>query len=530
MQNSSCQPLPEEFQGLDIHALSAMLLAERANVTALQEKLRSRDTEIDRLELLIAKLRRMTFGRSSEKLHRQIEQLEFQLEELQTDRATEEAAAPQDKRSAKDDGKKKPVRRPLPEHLTRETQTHVPEDTACPQCSGKLNYLGQDVSETLDYVPGHFKVVRHVRPKYSCACCAQIVQAPAPSRPIDRGVFAPGLLTQLIVSKYAYHLPLYRQAQMYAHDGVELEGSTMSDAVGGVSRLLAPLVDALQRYVLTPGKLHGDDVPVPVLSPGKGSTKTGRLWVYVRDNRPAGDTAAPAVWFAYSPDRKGEHPQRHLRNFAGILQADAFAGYGPLYQSGEIVEAACIAHARRKFHDLHVAHASPITTEALDRISALYVIEREVRGKPPDIRSAERQARAKPLLDAMHAWLQDALGKLSIKSETTKAIRYMLDRWPALTRYVDDGRIEIDNNIAERALRAVAVGRKNWMHCGSDAGGERAAAMYSLIGSAKLNGIDPFVYLRHVLTHIADHPINRIDELLPWNIAAAITHNSSVSA
>jgi hypothetical protein len=241
--------------------------------------------------------------------------------------------------------------------------------------------------------------------------------------------------------------------------GVELEGSTLSDAVGGVSRLLAPLINALRRYVLAPGKLHGDDIPVPVLAPGKGSTKTGRLWVYVRDNRPAGDVAAPAVWFAYSPDRKGEHPQRHLQEFTGILQADAFAGYGPLYQSGAIVEAACMAHARRKFHDLHVDHASPTTTEALERISALYGIEREVRGKPPQVRQAERQSQAKPLLKSMHSWLQEALGKLSVKSETAKAIRYMLDRWPALTRYVDDGRIEIDNNIAEQALRTVAVGR-----------------------------------------------------------------------
>jgi transposase len=243
---------------------------------------------------------------------------------------------------------------------------------------------------------------------------------------------------------------------MYAHDGVELEGATMSDAVGGVSRLLTPLVEALRRYVLTPGKLLGDYIPVPVLAPGKGSTKTGRLWVYVRDNRPAGDPAAPAVWFTYSPDRKGEHPQQHLSSFTGILQADPFAGYEPLYQSGSILEAACMAHARRKFHDLHAVHSSPTTTEALDRISALYLIEREVRGEVPQIRQAGRQLRAKPLLESMHGWLQDALTRLSAKSKTSKAIRYMLDRWQALTRYVDDGRIEIDNNIAEQALRTVA--------------------------------------------------------------------------
>lgn len=425
--------------------------------------------------MLTAKLRRMTFGRSSEKLHQQIEQLELELEDAHADRG-EQACAAMQTLTPELPGRKKPARRPLPEHLPRDIQTHTPQVQACPQCQGKLSYLGEDVSETLDYVPGHFKVIRHVRPKYSCARCSHIVQASAPSRPIERGILAPGMLAQLAVAKYAYHLPLYRQAQMYAHEGVELEGSTMSDAIGGISALLSPLVDALRRYVLAPGKLHGDDVPVPVLSPGKGSTKTGRLWVYVRDNRPAGDMAAPAVWFAYSPDRKGAHPQAHLENFTGILHADAFSGYGPLYQSGEIIEAACMAHARRKFHDLHVEHASPITTEALRRIAELYVIEGEIRGKPPNVRRAVRQEQAKLLLDAMHDWLHESLGKLSAKSETTKAIRYMLERWRALTRYVDDGRIEIDNNIAERALRTVALGRKNWLHCGSDTGGERAAA------------------------------------------------------
>jgi transposase len=518
MPNAS-SPMAAEIENLDVQALQALLLAERAKVLELEKKLDSRDAHIERLERMLAKLRRMTFGRSSEKLHRQIEQLEFELEEVQADRAEQASSETPASETANTPGKKKPARRPLPAHLPRDIQTHVPQIDACPQCQGKLNYLGEDVSETLDYVPGHFKVIRHVRPKYSCACCAQIVQAAAPSRPIDRGVMAPGMLAQLAVAKYAYHLPLYRQGQMYAHDGVELEGSTMSDAIGGISRLLTPLVDALRRYVLMPGKLHGDDIPVPALDPGKGSTRTARLWVYVRDNRPAGDPAAPAVWFAYSPDRKGAHPQEHLRHFEGILQADGFAGYDALYQTGKIVEAACMAHARRKFHDIHVEHASPITTEALRRIAELYVVEREVRGKPPDVRRTVRREQARPLLDALHGWLQESLGQLSAKSETTKAIRYMLNRWEALTRYVDDGRIEIDNNIAEQALRTVALGRKNWLHCGSDAGGDRAAAMYSLIGSAKMNGLDPFAYLRHVLTHIADHPINRITDMLPWNVA-----------
>jgi len=527
MSNPTCAPLTAECQNLDSATLYAMLMAERATVAVLREKLASRDTEIERLELLLAKLERMTFGRSSEKLNRQIEQLELQLEELQSDRGAEDpsdttkftllTAATDQKHSQEN----KPARRALPTHLRREVQTHLPETQACPHCQGKFRYLGEDVSEVLDYVPGHFKVVRHVRPKFSCAGCSHIAQAAAPSRAINRGMYGPGLLTQLLVAKFAYHMPLYRQAQAHLHEGVELESATMSDAVGGATKLLAPLVQCLHDHVLAPGKLHGDDVPVPVLSPGRGSTKTGRLWVYAKDDRASGNSAPPAVWFAYSPDRKGEHPQHHLRDFTGVLQADAFAGYRVLYQGGKIIEAACMAHARRKFHDLH-AVASPTTTEALDRIGQLYVIESAVRGKPPDIRKQERQLRAKPLLVSMHGWLHDTLHKLSAKSETTKAIRYMLDRWEALTNYVDDGRIEIDNNIAERALRAVAIGRKNWLHCGSDAGGERAAAMYSLIGSAKLNGLDPFVYLRHVLTHIADHPINQIKDLLPWNVASVL--------
>jgi hypothetical protein len=286
--------------------------------------------------------------------------------------------------------------------------------------------------------------------------------------------------------------------------------------------LLEPLVEVLFRYVTAASKLHADDTPVPVLAPGNGKTKTGRLWTYVRDDRPAGDAAAPAVWFAYSPDRKGEHPEQHLRQFHGILQADAYAGFQQLYASGRMQEAACWAHVRRKFYDLQRAHASPLASEALERIGALYAIEREIRGRPPDQRQQVRQARAKPLLESLRKWFEESLSKLSRKSDTTAAIRYALSRWEALVRYGDDGRIEIDNNAAERALRAVALGRKNYLFAGSDTGGERAAAIYSLIGSAKLNGLDPEAYLREVLTRIADHPITHIEELLPWQIAASL--------
>ena len=457
---------------LDAAALQALILSQHENLVAQhealvaqQETLASRETEIENLKLLILKLRRMQFGRKSEKLDHQIAQLELRLEDLEA--AEAESTAPQ---AAEDSAtaparpaRRRPVRRPLPEHLPRETQTHVPEQTACPECGGTLRALGEDVSEVLDFVPARFRVIRIVRPKLSCAACAHIVQAPAPSRPVERGLAAPGLLAHVLVSKYADHLPLYRQSEIYARAGVDLERSTLADWVGESSRLLAPLVEALRRYVLTAGKLHADDTPVPVLAPGTGKTKTGRLWSYVRDDRPCGDSSPPAVWFAYSPDRKGEHPQRHLREFRGALQADAFAGFRALYEDPErgIREAACWAHVRRKFYDLEQAHASPVAGEALRRIGALYAVESEIRGRAPDERRQVRQARARPLLDSMREWLQSALAKLSTKSAVAAAIHYALGRWDALVRYCDDGYLEIDNNAVERALRAVAIGRKN---------------------------------------------------------------------
>src|SRR5581483_1639151 len=510
----SVAPLPD-LHTLDAAALRDMVIQQHAQIS-------SRDAELERLRLVIARLRRLQFGRKSEKIERQIEQLELQLEDLEARTSQEqqqtENTLPAAAATVFGAATRKAVRRPLPEHLPREVEIHEPPREGCPACGAALSKLGEDVSEVLEYVPPRFKVIRQVRPKLSCTKCDVIVQAEAPSRPMARGLAGPGLLAHVLVSKYADHQPLYHQAEIYAREGVELERSTLADWVGATSELLAHLQDALRQYVMNPGKLHADDTPVPVLAPGTGKTKLGRLWAYVRDDRPAGDLAAPAVWFAYSPDRKGEHPHRHLKTFCGTLQADGYAGFNRLYDDGRIREAACWAHVRRKFFDLHQAHASPIATEALERIGQLYRIESEIRGRPPDERQQVRDERARPLLIALHEWFKTTLTRVSRKSEVAAAIGYALARWPALVRYCEDGRIEIDNNPAERALRAVALGRKNYLFAGSDAGGERAAAIYSLLGSAKLNGIDPEAYLTSVLRRIADHPINRIAELLPWNL------------
>ena len=512
-----------DLSSLDREGLQALLVAEHEERIATHQRLLSREHEIEHLKLLLAKLQRWQFGRKSEKLQRQIEQLELRLEDLQQAQAaaeTQPAESPSSE-SSPSRSTTKATRRALPAHLPRTTQTHAPKQASCPDCGGELRKLGEDVSEMLEYVPARFQVIRHVRPKLSCGHCERIVQAPAPSRPIARGLAGPGLLAHVLISKYADHLPLYRQSEIYRREGVELERSTLADWVGGASELLDPLVEALRRYVMAASKLHADDTPVPVLAPGNGKTKTGRLWTYVRDDRPAADTASPAVWFAYSPDRKGEHPEQHLRTFQGALQADAYAGFNQLYQTGRIQEVACWAHVRRKFYDLQQAHASAIAGEALERIAALYAIEGEIRGQPPQVRQQVRQTRARPLLQSLHDWFEVSLTKLSRKSDTTRTIRYALGLWTALTAYCDDGHLEIDNNAAERALRAVALGRKNYLFAGSDVGGERAAAIYSLIGTAKLNGLDPEAYLREVLTRIADHPITRIEELLPWHLASA---------
>jgi transposase len=500
----------------------------KALIISQHELIASRDSEIEQLKLLIAKLQRMQFGRKSEKLERQIEQLQLRLEALQMNDAENVAALP--KPIAKVEGIARSARRPLPAHLPREVQTIQPKEEACPDCGGTLHKLGEEVSEILERVPARCYVIRQVRVKLACASCDKIVQGKAPSRPIERGMAGPGLLAHVLVSKYADHLPLYRQAEIFAREGVELDRATLADWVAGTSQLLEPLAEMLRQHVMNAEKLHADDVPVPVLAPGLGKTKTGRLWTYVRDDRPAGDTTPPAVWFAYTPDRKGEHPKEHLKKFQGTLQADGYAGFDQIYAAGSIQEAACWAHVRRKFYDIQVAHKSAVAAEALERIAALYAIEKEIHGWSPEERRAVRNDRSRPLLESMKQWLDEILGRLSRKSDTAMAVRYALGRWEALMRYCDDGRLEIDNNAAERSLRAVALGRKNYLFAGSDRGGESAAVLYSLIGTAKLNGINPEAYLRNVLSRIAEHPINRIAELLPWNVAAELDQHSSRAA
>ncbi len=537
-----------DLDSLDREALMALLFAQReasaaqeAELAALEaefdilrsqlaergKELRSRDEQIERLKLMVEKLRHKAFGRKSEKIVAQLEQLELGLEELEVEQAAGEAIA--EVVAPLPESAVRPGRKPLPEHLHREVVMHELNNNCCAACGGELRKFGEDTSEQIEYIPESFKVLRHVRPKFACANCDHVVTAPAPSRAIERGLAGPALLAHVLVSKYCDHLPLYRQSEIYARQGVELGRSTLANWVGASSEMLSPLLHALGRHVFSGSKLHADDTPIPVLEPGRGKTRTGRLWTYVRDDRPSGEETAPAVWFAYSEDRKGEHPRTHLKNFKGALHADAYAGFHHLYGDG-IYEVACWAHARRKFHEIHVLHASSTTTEAIKRIGALYAIEEEVRGKPAGVRCEARLARAKPLLDDFRFWMEKSLRQLSPKSETAGAIRYALSRWRALTRYAEDGRLEIDNSAAERALRAVALGRKNYLFAGSDAGGERAAAIYSLIGSAKLNGLDPELYLRTVLTRVNAHPINRIAELLPWNLAAELADSTPKAA
>jgi transposase len=422
------------------------------------------------------------------------------------------------------------VRRALPAHLPRERIQHEAA-CVCLSCGGtNLTVIGTDEREVLEYVPSHFKVIVHLRPKLSCRACETITQAPMPSLPIERGVPGPGLLAHVLTSKYCDHLPLHRQSAIYARDGVEIERSTMADWVGRTAFLLEPLADAIARHVRTGETIHADDTPVPVLEPGRGKTKTGRLWVAVRDERPWASSVPPAAFYRYAPDRKAEQAQALLKDCRGYLHADGYSGFKSLYGSNPLtgqppplIEVACWAHARRKIYEVHAATASPAARKLLDRIGELFALEADIHGRTPEQRFAIRSERAAPLLAQLRMDFETTVAQVSGKSALAMALRYALSRWDALTRYTSDGRLDICNNAAERAIRPLAIGRKNWLFAGSDLGGERAAVMYTLIETARMNGIDPQAYLRAVIARIADHPMKRIDELLPWNISLKST-------
>ena len=497
----------------DVATLKAMLVAATATVA-------DRDAEIANLKLTIAKMQRDRFGASSERGRKLLDQLEMQLAELETAVAQDKAASTlQSPDTGQSDDAQKPARRPLPEHLPRERHVHE-APTACQKCGGeRIRKLGEDVTETLEYIPARWKVMQHVREKFTCRDCESISQTPAPNHPIARGRAGPKLLAHVLFSKYRMHLPLNRQRDLYAKDGVNLDISTLADWVGACAATLMPLIERIEAHVLAADRIHADDTTVPVLARNK--CKTGRLWTYVRDDNPFGGTAAPAALFHYSPDRAAEHPETHLANYTGICQADAYSGYNGLYVAGRtagpIIEAACWAHARRKFFEVAELQKAPIAIDAVRRIDELFAIEREINGKPPDERTAVRQERSWPLVDDLQRWLESERRKLSSKHRLAKAADYMLKRWNTFARFLYDGRICLSNNAAERAVRGVAVGRKNWMFAGSDSGGRRAAAILTLIETCKLNEVDAEVWLADVLARLADHPANKIDDLLPWN-------------
>jgi transposase len=532
------EPLPD-----NIEALKAALVIERgrrivAETDAAFAKARASDDQalIAHLKLQIEKLNRDRYGPRSERTARLLDQLELTLEELETaateDELAAEMAATKTTKVAPFT-RKRPSRKPFPDHLPRERMI-IPGPTACACCGGeRLSKLGEDITETLEVIPKSWKVIQHVREKFSCRDCEKISQAPAPFHVIARGWAGPSLLAMVLFEKFGQHQPLNRQAERYAKEGVPVSLSTLADQVGGCTAALMPLFKRLEAYVLSAERLHGDDTRVPVLA--KGKTDTGRIWVYVRDDKPFGGPAPPGAVFYYSRDRAGKHPQAHLANYTGVFQADAYEGYGKLYEGGRvpgpILEAACWVHARRPFFvmaDLaenarrkaqgkKPAVISPLALEAVRRIDALFEIERAINGQSPERRRAVRQELSAPLVANLEAWMREQRAKLSRGNDVAKAMDYMLKRWIAFTRFLDDGRICLSNNAAERAVRGIALGRKSWLFCGSDRGGERAAIMYSLIVTAKMNDIDPQAWLADVLARIAEHPVQRLDELLPWN-------------
>lgn len=497
---------------------AARLEAEARAAEAIAVR-RVLELEIERTKLQLLRWTRERYGRSAERGD-QIAQLELTLEDLEETAAAADVAAELTGETAevRSFTRRKPARRPLPEHLPR-VRVVEPGPTACACCGGALRKLGEDITESLERVPARWLVIQHVREKLSCRACETITQPPAPFHPIARGRAGPNLLAEVVFAKYGMHLPLTRQSARFTREGVEVDVSTLSDWVGAVSATLQPLVDLIKDHARAGPRIHADDTPVPVLA--KGRTKTGRLWTVVRDDRPFGGADPPAAAYFYSPDRSGEHPRAFLKDFAGIMQADAFSGFGQLYalgrEAGVILEAACWAHGRRKFFELADLKKAPIAIAAVRRIDALFDIERDINGLPAAARLAARQTRSNPLIADLEGWLRAQRAAVSAKSEIGKAIDYLLKRWPAFARFLDDGRVCLSNNAAERALRGIAVGRRNWTFAGSDEGGRRAADMYTLIETAKLNGVDPSAWLADVLKRLPGHPAKRIAALLPWN-------------
>jgi transposase len=507
----------------DIDGLKAALLAERAARREFEARASGAEAMVAHLKLLIAKMKRDRFGASGERGRKLLDQLEMQLEELETAAAEDEAAARRaeaDTTTVRPFTRAKPVRAPLPAHLPRE-RVVLPAPTSCPCCGGKLAKLGETITETLESIPRTYKVIQTVREKFSCRSCETITQPPAPFHPIARGRAGANLLATIVHGKFCEHQPLNRQSESFAREGIDLSVSTLADWVGACTTALTPLVTLIRAHVLAAERIHGDDTTVPVLA--KAKTITGRLWTYVRDDRPFGGLAPPAAIFFYSRDRGGEHPCRHLAGYTGILQADAYAGFNELYhparKPGPIAEAACWAHGRRKLFVLADVEKAPLAIEAVRRIDAIFDIERDINGLMPEQRRAARQVRVAPLVTELEHWMRGERGRLSRHAGVAKAMDYMLKRWGAFTRFLDDGRICLTNNAAERAVRGIALGRKSWLFAGSDRGGERAAAMYSLIATAKLNDVDPRAWLADVLARIADHPASRLHELLPWHWA-----------
>jgi len=481
-------------------------------VTTLASELKSRDILIEKLKHQLAGMRQHRFGSRSEAL----DQLALMLEDEEITASAQDPASADTVQAAT--AKDKPKRKPLPDHLPRDETTLSPGDT-CGECGSDLRTLGEDVTEELEYVPGRFVVNRIIRPRRTCTCCETFHQAALPSRPIERGRPGAGLIAHVLVNKYADHSPLYRQSQIFEREGVDLDRSTLADWVGKSTTLLEPLAEAVARHVLKGQALFADDTPVKLLAPGSGKTKTARLWAYVRDERPWSGEGYPAAWYQFSPDRKGVRPNTHLANYTGFMHADGYAGFNELYRTGKVSEVACMAHIRRKFVDIHKAQGSAIAEEAIKRIAKLYGVEKDVRGQPPDQRVKTRQRRSKPIFDDLEAWLHAQLPKISGKSSLAGAIRYALTRMKKLRPWLDHGFLELDNNAAERSMRPIALGRKNYLFMGSEGGGKSAAIAYTLIETAKLNGVDPQAWLTDTLARIADHKINRIDELLPWRYA-----------